>query len=142
VAPNRRRRRGIALPWEERGTWLRQLFTGSRWRIAVVALGLAFVIFTVARAAERRERDRRTQLAIAEVRRAVTAFRTEVGRCPRSSVELVHPPRTVSRYLHEMPLDGYDREIWWRCPSQTDPDSVDVLSAGPSGSLLTDDNVQ
>ncbi len=105
-------------------------------------IGLALAIFTIASAAEQRERARQTRLAIAEVRRAVMAFRTEVGRCPRSAVELVHPPRTVSRYLHEMPRDGYDRAISWRCPGLSDPDGVDVVSAGPSGSLLADDNVQ
>ncbi|MBC7173100.1 MAG: type II secretion system protein GspG [Polyangiaceae bacterium] len=120
---------------------MRQLFTGSRWRIALFAIGLVLVVGSVASAAEQRARERRTRLAIADVRRAVMAFRTELGRCPRSSVELVHPPRSVSRYLHEMPQDGYGRSIWWRCPGAADPDGVDVFSAGPSGSFLVDDNI-
>ncbi len=142
MARHRRRKRGIALPWEERGNWFRQLFAGSRLRIAVVAMCLVLAVVTVASAREARAKERRTLVAIAAVRRAILAFRTEVGRCPRSSVELVHPPRTVSRYLHEMPSDGYGRALHWRCPGLSDPDSVDVVSAGPSGSFLTDDNVQ
>ena len=138
-----RRRRGgnVSLPWERRGSW-RQLLSGSRWK-AVLALVLLFGAGALVwSSADRNRRERETHVAIAEVRRAIVRFRAEVGRCPHSTTELVHPPRSRTRYLREMPKDGWDRQLWVRCPSQVDPDDFTVLSAGPSGSFFVDDNVQ
>lgn len=140
----RKRRRkgiGVSLPWENRGNLLRDLLSGSRWRMALVVAVVALLTLTLSRIAEQRARERQTRLAIEEVRRAVQDFRADVGRCPRSTVELVHPPRSGTRYLHEMPRDGYGVPLHVRCPGQHDPDDADVISAGPSGSFLIDDNV-
>ncbi len=116
------------------------MFTGSRWRAALIALGLLLSVGTLASAAKERERERLTRVAIDEVHRAIVRFRAEVGRCPRSMGELAHPPRGGSHYLRETPLDGWGRALHMRCPGLDDPDGADVISAGPSGSLAVDDN--
>jgi type II secretory pathway pseudopilin PulG len=132
---------GVLLPWERRTAWLGRL--GSRRRLGglllvLAAVGLAALAYRVA---DRRARVRSTRAAIAEVQRAVSAFRAEVGRCPRSTVELVHPPKAGAKYLNEIPSDGWGRELYVRCPSRLDPSSAEVISPGPSGSLSLDDNI-
>lgn len=139
---SRKQKRGIALPWERRGAWLRQLLAGPRWKIAVVLVVLISMAYGLWRSAERRSRERLTHVAIADVQRAITDFRSDVGRCPRSMTELVHPPRSRTRYLREVPRDGWSRQLWVRCPGHDDPDGADVISAGPSGSFFNDDNLQ
>lgn len=136
------RKDGISLPWEERGAWVRELLAGRRWKVVLVAAILAAIGFVVYRSAEHRARVRETRIAIADVERALATFRMEMGRCPRSKVELVHPPDPATRHLREMPTDGWGRDLWVRCPGHFDPEGVDVVSAGPSGSFFVDDNVQ
>jgi hypothetical protein len=118
------------------------VFSGSRWRAALIALTLVLAVGTLARAAQERDRVRLTRVAIAQVHDAVARFRAEVGRCPRSMGELAHPPRGGSHYLRETPLDGWGRPLILRCPGLDDPDGEDVISAGPSGSLIVDDNMK
>jgi hypothetical protein len=55
--------------------------------------------------------------------------------------ELVHPPRSGVRYLDEEPLDAWGQPLWVRCPGRYDEDDADVVSAGPSGNFLNDDNI-
>jgi hypothetical protein len=142
VAKARRARRGIALPWERRGAWIGQLFTRRRFGVVVgVALAVAAVL-GLWRTADERARIRATRAAIAVVRRGAAEFREDLGRCPRSTVELVHPPRTGVRYLAELPVDGWGRPLYVRCPGAADPEAIDVVSAGPSGDFFNDDNVE
>jgi hypothetical protein len=142
--PKRRKSQStIALPWEgTRGGIFRYWLTGAR----LVAVGLAVILVVLVvvtfRGQEERERARTTRQAIEEVEGALVRFREELGRCPRSTVELVHPPSTGRRFLREMPKDGWGRELHVECPGYFDPDGVDVISAGPSGSFLVDDNIQ
>ena len=142
--PKRRKSQSnIALPWENTsGGFFRYWLTGAR----LLALGLAVLFVVVValtfRAQAERERVRSTRQAIEEVRDAFVHFREEFGRCPRSTVELVHPPSTGRRFLREMPKDGWGQDLHVDCPGYFDPDDVDVLSAGPSGSFLEDDNIQ
>ena len=138
----RKRRDGVSLPWERRGNWLRRVLAGPRWKILVALLALVLASVSFWDAAERRRQERTTYNAISEVQRAMSQFRTEVGRCPRSTVELVHPPRTSTRYLRDMPKDGWGRDLWVRCPGYLDADDADVISAGPSGDFFLDDNLQ
>jgi hypothetical protein len=142
--PKRRKSQSnIALPWEgTRGGIFRYWLTGAR--LAALGLAVLFVVLVMMtfRAQEERERVRTTRQAIEEARGALVRFRAEFGRCPRSTMELVHPPSTGRRFLREMPKDGWDRELHVDCPGYFDPDDVDVISAGPSGSFLTDDNIQ
>jgi len=131
----------VLLPWERRNAWLSELASGRRWRALLLVLGAAAVLLTLYQAARRRERVRLTRAAIAEVQRAVALFRAEVGRCPRSTVELVHPPRAAAQYLTVLPDDGWGRQLLVRCPGREDRNSAEVVSAGPSGSFSADDNI-
>jgi type II secretory pathway pseudopilin PulG len=141
MASKKRTSRGIALPWEQRGAWMRDLLAGPRWKVALLVVVLGIVAWGIWRASVREAEMRETRAAIAEVRRAIESFRTEVGRCPRSTAELVDPPRPGRRYLREIPPDGWGRQLWVRCPARNDPAGADVISAGPSGSFFVDDNV-
>ena len=132
----------ISLPWERRTAWFYGLFAQGRWRVVLLAAAGVFLVYSIWRIADRNARTRSTRSAIAEVQRAITQFRSDLGRCPRSTVELVHPPRTGLHYLAELPVDGWGRQLWIRCPGHWDQDEVDVVSAGPSGSFLDDDNIQ
>jgi hypothetical protein len=105
------------------------------------AVLLAACVVGVYGAAVRRERIRLTRAAIAEVKRAVAVFHAEVGRCPRSTVELVHPPRGSAQYLSALPDDGWGRPLYVRCPGGEGGNSALVVSAGPSGSFSVDDNI-
>jgi len=84
---------------------------------------------------------RNTRVAIAQVKQAINRFRTDVGRCPSSNTELLHPPLSQKHYLDNLPTDGWERPLHIRCPGHFE-DQADVISAGPSGSLLEDDNIQ
>ncbi len=111
------------------------------WRGLTLFGALALLVLAAWRVAERRTRIRTTRANIAEVERAVAAFRAEMGRCPRNKTELVHPPRGGARYLTEVPADGWGRELFVRCPSPYDPNAAEVVSAGPSGVFSKDDNI-
>jgi len=107
-------------------------------------LGLVLLILLTigfARYAGYRIRVRDTQVAIAQVKQAIDRFRADVGRCPRSNTELLHPPLSQKHYLDSMPKDGWGRPLSIRCPGHFE-EEADVISAGPSGSLLKDDNIQ
>jgi type II secretory pathway pseudopilin PulG len=138
----RKRKARVTLPWEERGAWLRDLILGRRWRAVVVGMLLVGAAFLMLQSAQRRARVRETRVAITEVKRAIAAFRGEMGRCPRSTVELVHPPSPATRHLSAMPRDAWGRDLHVRCPGRYDSQEADVISAGPSGSFFIDDNVQ
>lgn len=139
----RRKRSGSAvlLPWERKRAWFAELRSGRRWRSLVGSSLLALLVFAAFRVADERSRVRSTRASIAEVQRAIAAFRAEMGRCPRSKTELVHPPRAGASYLDDVPSDGWGRELFIRCPARWDQNSVEVVSAGPSGSFSDDDNV-
>ncbi len=136
----RRKTGAVALPWEKPGTW-RQLVGGSRWRVAVAAGLFVAAALGLARYSKDRHADRETRLVVGEVRHAASLFRVHTGRCPTSIDELVHPPRSAPRFLRRPPTDAWGRLLFLRCPGRFDPDSVDVVSAGPSGSFFVDDNV-
>lgn len=141
MARQRRSRRSVTLPWEGRTGWLARLF--DRRRVAG-GLGVAvagLLVYAVYRQADERERLRTTRTALAEIRRAVARFRDDLGRCPRSTGELLHPPRSGVRYLAELPTDGWGRAIYVRCPGEMSPDGIDVVSAGPDGDFFDEDNV-
>ena len=140
--PRRRVISSLALPWERQGSRLRELFSSGRWRMAVALVVIAGFAWAIWGSVAERERLRRTREVIAETRRALSQFREDVGRCPHGVRELAHPTRAGTRYLREEPMDGWGNPLWVRCPGRYDPDGVDVVSAGPSGSFLVDDNVQ
>ena len=143
MAKRRKSQSNIALPWENtKGGFFRYWITGARlFGLALTIVVIALVVVTF-RAQEERERVRTTRQAIEEAREALVRFREEFGRCPRSTIELVHPPSSSRHFLREMPKDGWGRELYVECPGYFDPDDVDVISAGRSGSFLIDDNIQ
>ena len=136
----RRQRERVSLPWERRGGRWRRTLNNTRWQ---ALLGLVLlVVFTIGftRYAGHRIRVRDTRVAIAQVKQAIDRFRADVGRCPSSNTELLHPPLSQKHYLDSMPKDGWGRPLSIQCPGHFE-DDADVISAGPSGSLLRDDNI-
>jgi hypothetical protein len=133
--------RTVLLPWEGRRAWLSELRSGRRIGALLLGLSLTGLVTWAFAEADSRAKVRSTRAAISETRRAVLAFRAEIGRCPRSVVELVHPPKSGTRYVDDTPMDGWGRELLIRCPGRLDPTAADVISAGPSGSFTTDDNI-
>lgn len=131
----------MLLPWERRSAWLSDLGSGRRWRAALLPLVVAGTLAGTWRFADQRARVRTTRAGIAEVQRAVALFRAEVGRCPHSTVELVHPPRAAAQYLTEIPSDGWGRPLHVRCPGTRPGDPADVISGGANGSFSIDDSV-
>jgi hypothetical protein len=53
---------------------------------------------------------------------------------------LAHPPRSGVNYLSEVPDDAWGRDLYFSCSGAESPE-IEVLSAGPNGSFLDDDNV-
>jgi hypothetical protein len=131
----------IRLPWERESRYFGDLVFGRRWWMIVASAAFAVFVVLAYQAADERARTRATRAAIAEARRAVAAFVAELGRCPHSAVELVHPPKAGAHYLNELPVDGWGRPLYVRCPGSNSRDVADVVSAGPSGSFLQDDHV-
>jgi type II secretory pathway pseudopilin PulG len=139
----RRRKKGnrISLPWERRGGRVRGALTNTPWQALGAAMVLLVLVLGFARYARHRVRVRDTRVAISQVKQAIDRFRTDVGRCPKTSTELLHPPLSQKHYLDSMPTDGWGRPLHILCPGHFE-DDADVISAGPSGSLLEDDNIQ
>lgn len=132
----------LALPWERQGAWSSVLITPGRVRAVIAAIALSIAAIGIWKSVETRERIRASREVIAETRRALAQFREEMGRCPHSLRELVSPARAGTRYLREEPADAWGNPLWVRCPGRYDPEGVDVVSAGPSGNFLDDDNIQ
>ena len=137
----RKKHRGISLPWENPRQKWRAILARRRKKFLIVCCLVLPPAWVILRAAENRERIRMTRIAISQVRTAIAEFEEEFGRCPRSKVELVHPPRTAVRFLWEMPKDGWERDLWIECPSRHDPQLADVVSAGTSGSFFVDGHI-
>jgi type II secretory pathway pseudopilin PulG len=137
----RRQRERVSLPWERRGGRWRGALRNTRWQplLGLVLLIVFAIGFT--RHARHRIRVRDTQVAIAQVKQAIDRFRADVGRCPRSQTELLHPPLSQKHYLDSMPKDGWGRPLSIQCPGYFE-EEAEVISAGPSGLLFKDDNIQ
>jgi hypothetical protein len=131
----------VTLPWEPRTGLLRDLLSGRRVRLVPVALGAVLAVSFVADHAIARHDLSRTRDVIDDTHRAVARFRADMGRCPSTIRELVHPPRSGAHYLPSEPVDAWGRALWVRCPGRYDPDGEDVVSAGPSGNFLSDTTV-
>jgi len=136
-----RQRERISLPWERRGGRWRGVVRNTRWQALLGLLLLVALTTGFTRYARRRVQVRDTQVAIAQVKQAIDRFRADVGRCPSSDTELVHPPLSQKHYLDSIPKDGWGRPLSIRCPGYFE-EEAEVISAGPSGSLVMDDNIQ
>lgn len=137
----RRQRQRISLPWERRGGRWRGALRNTRWQalLGLLVLGVLAIGFT--RHVRRRIQVRDTHVAIAQVKQAIDRFQADVGRCPNSDTELVHPPLSQKHYLDAIPKDGWGQPLSIRCPGYFE-EEAEVVSAGPSGSLVKDDNIQ
>ena len=131
----------MSLPWERRGGRWRGIVKDTRWQALVGVALLVVLTIGFTRYARYRVRVRDTQVAIAQVKQAIDRFRADVGRCPRSDAELLHPPLSQKHYLDSIPRDGWGRPLSIDCPGYFE-EEAEVISAGPSGSLLKDDNIQ
>lgn len=136
-----RKRERVALPWERPQRPWRRLLRAAHIRSLLAWALLAGLAFGVYEYALRTRLERDTTVAIAQTQQAIAQFRMDTGRCPDSASELVHPPISHKRYLRAVPRDAWNRPLRIQCPGYFE-DEADVISAGPSGSLLTDDNIQ
>lgn len=130
----------LSLPWEHGENALSALVSGRRvWPLLTLltVIGCTVGAFILG---GRRADLLTTRAMLAEVERAAHAFVRDVGRCPRGAAELVHPPKTGVQYLMEIPRDAWGRSLYFRC-SEGEHAEIEVVSAGPSGSFLDDDNV-
>ena len=137
----RRRKTRVSLPWERRGGRWRGLLHNTRWQALLGLVAMVVLAIGFTRYARHRVQVRDTRIAIAQVKEAIDRFQTDVGRCPGSNTELLHPPLSQKHYLDAMPKDGWGRPLSIRCPGHFE-EEAEVISAGPSGSLLQDDNIQ
>lgn len=130
----------LSLPWERGDSVLYSVLSGRRIWPLFVAIGAAFVLLAAYSVETRRSDLLATRATLAEVQRATQAFVRGIGRCPHSAEELIHPPKSGMRYLAYAPIDAWGHGLRLRCSvgAQTE---IEVMSAGPSGSFLTDDNV-
>ena len=134
-----RRTAALALPWEKRG---QRWFSGRDiWRLPLLLIMLTLIGAFFYRHAALNNDKRITFARIRNVHRALEVFQGQMGRCPKTVTELVHPPRVTARYLREVPKDAWGKKFFIRCPGFLNPESVDVISAGPSGSFFDDDNL-
>jgi hypothetical protein len=131
----------VSLPWERRGGRWRGLLHNTRWQALLGLAAMVILVMGFTRYARHRIQVRDTRVAIAQVKQAIDRFQADVGRCPGSNAELLHPPLSQKHYLDTMPKDGWGRSLSIRCPGYFE-EEAEVISAGPSGSLLKDDNIQ
>ena len=136
-------RRGarLPLPWERAQQPFRLFLSRRRSLPVLFALMVGGFFYTAHTLGDQRAELRATRATLAEVERATRAFLADLGRCPEDVSELVHPPKAGAHYLNELPVDGWGRPLYVRCPGTDSRDVADVISAGPSGSFLKDDHV-
>ena len=130
----------LALPWERTNRPFRQPLSGRRLLPLLAVLALCGLTGSAYFLGERRADVRATRATLAELDRAARAFVADLGRCPEDASELVHPPKSGMQYLSESPLDAWGHAPHLRC-QVGEHTEIEVLSAGPSGSFLDDDNV-
>jgi hypothetical protein len=135
-------RRGprLPLPWERGQRPFRVFLSKRRFLPVLGALLIGGFVYTAYTLGSKRADERSTRATLAEVERATRAFLADLGRCPEDVNELVHPPKSGTHYLSEPPLDAWSRAPSLRCVAG-ERNEIEVLSAGPNGSFLDDDNV-
>jgi hypothetical protein len=130
----------LPLPWEREQSRLRSALSGHRFMPLLGPLLVVFALFAAYRIGGQRADVRATRAMLAEVESATRAFAADLGRCPDDVSELVNPPKSGMQYLSEPPLDAWGRAPHLSCESG-ERALIEVVSAGPSGSFLDDDNV-
>lgn len=130
----------LPLPWEREDSPARVLVSGRRLRPALATVSVLSALAGAYWLGGYKTEIRTTRALLAEVERATREFVVDMGRCPYDTLELVHPPRAGFQYLHAAPTDAWGRPIYLRCRFDTHP-AIEVVSAGPSGSLFDADNL-
>jgi len=131
----------LPLPWE---STRRPLATGLSLRRLGPALGFGAGVGALVGAyalGSRHVDVASTRALLGEVRSATRAFVSDVGRCPRDTRELMHPPKSGREYLGEPPVDAWGHPIYLRCDAADEHLRIEVVSAGPSGSFVDEDNI-
>jgi hypothetical protein len=141
----RTKKRGprLLLPWEREDSPYRKLLTGRRLWPILIGTVLAALVAGAHSLGGRHANLRYTRATLNEVEEASRAFARDIGRCPHNARELVHPPRSGVHYLNEPPLDAWGRAIHLSCRLQEGKErpEIEAVSAGPSGSFFSEDNV-
>lgn len=136
---NRRGAR-LPLPWERAQQPFRLFLSRRRFVPVLGAVVVAGFVMGAHTLGGQRADVHATRATLAEVERATRAFVADFGRCPEDISELMHPPKSGMQYLSTPPLDAWERAPHLRCVSGEQTE-IEVLSAGPNGSFLDDDNV-
>lgn len=88
--------------------------------------------------------------SISSIGTALKMFEIDCGRYPTTEEglrALIEQPPGVNGWKHGYLEAGFDlkdpwgRDYVYRCPSQKDPDSYDLISCGSSGQLGAEDNI-
>jgi hypothetical protein len=133
----------LPLPWEREGSSLLGLLSGRRVWPLLAFVGASSLVAGTYLLGGRRADLRATRALLGEVEHAAHAFVSDIGRCPRNTRELMHPPRSGVHYLSEPPIDAWGHQVHLRCVQREQGKTLEIeaTSAGASGSFLKDDNV-
>jgi type II secretion system protein G len=120
--------------------------------VGLFAIPAWVMVFVFGFGVDRGEGVRRgeTISEIFNVKTALGVFETDVGRYPTTAEglqALVAGPPAIGAtwkgpYLERSPVDGWGRELVYRCPGTFAPNSYDLFSMGPDGVAGTDDDVR
>ena len=126
-------------------------FTLVELLLVLVILGiLAAIVLPKFSGTSQRGRVVAAQTQISAFKTALDAFDVDVGGYPQGKsglLELIQRPRDSENwhgpYLHGdvIPKDPWGHEYIYECPGRHNPDSYDILSAGPDGRAGTDDDI-
>ena len=79
------------------------------------------------------------------IKSALDAYRVDTGNFPRTLQDLVQPPGGSTNwrgpYLDRMPVDPWGDAYLYEYPGKHNPNSYDLMSAGPDGKPGTKDDL-
>ncbi len=142
MARRRAPERKLFFTWETRRSRI-AVFSRRGMRIALTVLMAGWLLWVLVGVERRHRATFVTRTTIARVMQAVEAFRADHdGRCPTTLAELVSPGGRRDPYLARFPSDGWGRPFRYQCPGRKYPRSVDLTSAGPSGTFEGSDQIE
>jgi general secretion pathway protein G len=118
--------------------------------VLVILSVLAAIVYPNLAKHAQRARIIGTKTQIQVFRTALASFEMDNGRYPQGRnglIELVQRPRDARNwrgpYLEKsvIPKDRWDHEFIYECPGKHNPDSFDIISAGPDGLVGTADDI-
>jgi general secretion pathway protein G len=125
------RAKSIFFPWESQGGW-RRFLAIAHLGPAIILISIVLFVWTVAERERHALAERRTLVALSEVKRAVLRYVVDHnGQCPESLGLVVS--QVGHRESGEVPRDGWGHPLRIVCsPSVSDQDYV-IMSDGPDG---------